>query len=81
MVVIATPEHLVWFAGVAIAVGVGLTSTVAVTGEPAHPLADGVMVKLAVTGNNVVLVSVPLMSPEPLAAIPVTVAVLSLAQA
>jgi hypothetical protein len=40
----------------------------------------GVMVNFTVTGALVVLVSVPLIFPEPLAAIPVTVDVLSLVQ-
>ena len=64
----------------AIASGVGFTSTVAVIGAPAHPLAVGVIVKVTVTGALVVLVSVPLMSPLPLAGIPVAVPVLSLVQ-
>ena len=38
------------------------------------------MVKVTVTGSVVVLVSVPLILPEPLAAIPVAFAVLSLVQ-
>ena len=49
-------------------------------GTPGQPLAVGVMVKVTVTGAKVVLVSVPLILPEPLAAIPVTVALLSLVQ-
>jgi hypothetical protein len=80
IVVIATPEHTVCDAGVATAVGVGFTNTVAVMGVPGQPLAVGVMVKVTVTGEAVVLVSVPLMSPAPLAAIPVAATVLSLVQ-
>ncbi len=80
IVVIATPEHFVWLDGVATAVGVGSTSTVAVIGVPGQPFAEGVMVKVTVTGNEVVLISVPLIFPLPLAAIPVTLTVLSLAQ-
>ena len=58
-------------------IGVGLTVTVAVIGAPTHPLADGVIVKVTVTGAFVVLVKDPIMElPLPLAAIPVTVAVL-----
>jgi hypothetical protein len=53
---------------------------VAVTGAPAQPLAVGVTVKVTVTGVLVKLVSVPLIFPEPLAAIPVTSATLSLVQ-
>ena len=80
IVVIAVPEQIVCEAGVAVASGVGFTSTVAVIGVPVQPLAVGVMVNVTVTGDAVVLVSVPLIFPEPLAAIPVTVPVLSLVQ-
>ena len=66
--------------GVATALGVGLTNTVAVIDVPGQPLAVGVMVKVTVTGALVVLVKVPLILPEPLAAIPVTAKVLSLVQ-
>ena len=48
---------------------------------PGHPFAVGVMVNVTVTGADVVLVNEPLMLPVPLAAIPVTEAVLSLAHA
>ena len=78
MVVIATPEHFVWLEGVAVTFGVGFTSMVAVIGVPAQPFAEGVIVKVTVTGAAVVLVRVPLISPLPLAAIPVTETVLSL---
>lgn len=61
-------------------VGVGFTSTVALIGAPAQPFALGVIVKVTVTGAFVVLVSVPLILPVPLAAIPVTVPVLFLVQ-
>ena len=77
MVVIAVPEHIVWLAGVVIALGVGFTKTVAVIGVPVQLLAVGVIVNVTVTGAAVVLVSVPLMFPLPLAAIHVTEAVLS----
>jgi hypothetical protein len=80
IVVIGFAEHTVCAAGVAVASGVGFTSTVARIGVPEHPFADGVMVKVTVNGIKVVLVSVPLISPEPLAAMPVTVAILSLVQ-
>ena len=80
IVVIATPEQTVCEEGVAVAVGVGFTVTVAVTGVPLQPLAVGVIVKVTVTGALVVLLSVPLILPVPLAAIPVTVPVLSLLQ-
>ena len=63
------------------AFGVGLTKTVAVVVDPTQPLAVGVMVKVTVTGANVVFVKEPaIVLPEPLAAIPVVVALLSLVQ-
>jgi hypothetical protein len=74
------PVQSVCVDGVATAFGVGLTSTVAVTGGPGHPFAVGITVKVTVIGIFVVLVSVPLILPAPLAAIPVTVATLSLVQ-
>ena len=77
---IATAEQTVCEEGVATAFGVGLTSTVAVTGVPGQPFAVGVIVKVTVTGALVVLVSVPLIFPLPAAAIPVTETVLSLVQ-
>jgi hypothetical protein len=64
---------------VATALGVGFTRTVAVIGVPGQPLAVGVIVKVTVTGALVELIKLPLISPLPLAAIPVTV-VLSLVQ-
>jgi hypothetical protein len=80
IVVIGVPEHTVCDEGVATATGVGLTNTVAVVGVPAQLLAVGVMVNVTVKGAAVVLVSEPLILPEPLAATPVTVATLSLVQ-
>src|SRR5690349_18017046 len=80
MVVIATPEHFVWLAGVATAFGIGLTTTVAVKEGPVQPLAVAVIVNVTVTGALVVLISVPLILPLPLAAMPVTDAVLFLVQ-
>lgn len=80
IVVMAEPEQTVCEAGVAVAFGVGFTSTVAVMGAPGQLFAVGVIVNVTVTGALVVLVSVPEMSPAPLAAIPVTVPVLSLVQ-
>lgn len=73
-------EQIVCDAGVAVAVVTGFTKTVAVIGVPEQPLAIGVMVKVTVTGAPVVLVNAPLIFPVPLAAIPVTVAVLFLVQ-
>ena len=80
IVVIALAEQIVWLDGVATAFGVGFTTTVAVIGVPAQPLAVGVIVKVTVTAALVVLVSVPDILPAPLAAIPVTATVLSLVQ-
>lgn len=45
---------------------------------PGQLFAEGVMVNVTVTGAVVVLVNEPLISPEPLAAIPVTEPVLFL---
>ena len=79
--VINVAEQIVWLDGVAIAFGVGFTNTVAVAGVPIHPFDVGVMVNVTVTGAKVVLVNVPVIGlPEPLAPIPVTVALLSLVQ-
>ena len=64
----------------ATAFGVGFTSTVAVIGVPGQLFAVGVIVNVTVTGALVVLVNEPLILPEPLAAMPVTVPVLSLVQ-
>lgn len=77
---IAEPEQIVCDEGVATTSGVGFTNTVAVMLGPLHPLITGVMVKVTVIGALVVLVSEPLMSPLPLAAIPVTDPVLSRVQ-
>ena len=77
IVVIVAPEQIIWLNGVATAFGVGLTRTVAVVVGPAQPFADGVIVKVTVTGAKVVLVKVPEILPVPLAVIPVTVAALS----
>ena len=60
--------------------GVGLTTTVAIMGLPGQPLAVGVMVNVTVIGLPVILVNVPLISPLPLAAMPVTMGLLSLFQ-
>ena len=63
-------------AGVATAFGVGLTKTVAVIAAPGQLFAVGMIVKVTVIGALVVLVSVPDILPDPLAAMPVTVPVL-----
>ena len=81
IVVIVAPEQMVCDDGVATAFGVGFTSTVAVIAAPGHPLAVGVIVNVTVTGAAVVFVKAPVMLlPDPVAAIPVTESVLSLAQ-
>jgi hypothetical protein len=80
IVVIVAPEQMVCEAVVVIAVGVGFTVTVAIIALPEQLLAVGVMVKVTVTGALVVFVKLPLMSPLPLSAIPVTVWLLSLVQ-
>jgi hypothetical protein len=67
---------MVCVAGVATAVGVGLTNTVAVIAAPGQPFAVGVIVNVTVIGALVVLVKEPEMFPDPLAAMPVTVPVL-----
>ena len=74
------PEQIVCVSGVADATGLTFTSTVAVIGAPVHPLAVGVIVKVTVIGKAVVFVKAPAMLPVPLAAIPVTEAVLFLVQ-
>jgi hypothetical protein len=74
------PEQIVCDVGVAVAVIFGFTKTVAVTGVPGQPFATGVIVKVTVIAAAVVLVNAPLIFPVPLAAMPVTVAVLFLVQ-
>ena len=78
--VIVSPEQIVCDDGVATVLGTGFTSVVAVTAVPIQLLAVGVMVNVAVTGNTVVLIKAPLMSPDPIAAIPVIVSILFLVQ-
>ena len=63
-----------------VGIKVGLTTTFAVTGVPEQVLAVGVIVNVTVIGALVVLVKLPEMLPLPLAAMPVTPAVLSLVQ-
>lgn len=78
--VIREPEQIDCDVTDATAFGLGLTVTVAVIGVPAQEADDGVIVKVTVIGALVLLVNVPLILPVPLAAIPVTDAVLSLTQ-
>ena len=73
--------HTVWLGGTGLTVGVGFTVTVAVMAAPTHPLAVGVIVNVVVCATLVVLVSVPLILPEPLAAMPVKFTVLFLVHA
>ena len=80
IVVIVAPDKIVCVRGVADTAGTAFTSTVAVIGAPTHPLAVGVMVNVTVIGALVVFTNVPLIFPDPLAAIPVTLALLSLVQ-
>ena len=78
--VIVAPEHIVCVDGVATTFGVGFTSIVAVMGVPEQPVPVGVMVNVTVTGALPVFVKAPVILPDPLAAIPVTEAVLFLVQ-
>ena len=75
--VINPPEQIDWLGVLAVNVGIGLTTTVAVMGVPLQ-VPTGVIVKVTVIGASVVLVNEPEISPEPLAAIPVAEVVLSL---
>ena len=81
IVLIVAAEQIVCEAGVATASGVGLTKTVAVIAAPGQLFAEGVIVNVTVTGALVVLVRFPKMLPDPEAAMPVALAVLSLVQA
>jgi hypothetical protein len=76
--------HIDCDGGVATALGIGFTSTVAVIVGPVQVTPAlvnvGVIVKVTVTGPKVVLVSTALILPVPLAARPVTATVLSLVQ-
>ena len=70
------PMHTVAGPVILPASGFGLTVTVAVTGKPGQLLAAGVIVNVTVIADADVLNSVPLILPVPLAAMPVTPAVL-----
>jgi hypothetical protein len=78
--VAADPEQIVCTAGATVTLGVGLTKIDAVIDVPGHPLAEYVIVNVTVTGVVAVLVRVPEIFPEPEAAMPVTLVVLSLVQ-
>lgn len=76
----ADPLHIVCEAGVAIALGMGLTTTDVLIAVPEQPLPAGVRVKVTVAGAFVVLVNDPLILPAPLLPMPVTEPILSLDQ-
>ena len=76
---VGAPLQTTWLAGWFTS-GVGFTTTVAVMGAPTQVPDVGVMVKVTVIGILVGLVSVPLIFPLPLFAMPVTMG-LSLVQA
>jgi hypothetical protein len=59
-------------------VALGFIVVVALIGVPWQPFAVGVIVKVTVTAALVRLAKVPLIFPEPLAGIPVTISVLFL---
>ena len=68
------PIHSTTLAKVFVTAGVGFTVIVKITGVPAHPLAEGVTVTVAVTGTLVVFVAVnAAILPAPLAAKPIEV--------
>ncbi|MBV6441020.1 MAG: hypothetical protein EPGJADBJ_02697 [Saprospiraceae bacterium] len=66
------PSTQVASSGPASTVLSGFTVTVTVIEEPVQLAVTGVMVKVTVTGNKVLLVSDPLISPLPLIGMPVT---------
>ena len=79
--VIVAPEQIVCDDGAATAtLAAAFTSTVDVTGVPAQPFLVGVMVNVTVSCEAVVFVKAPVILPDPLDAIPVIEAVLSLVQ-
>ena len=75
-IAVGVPAQIVVFVGAIVITGIGFTVTVAVIGVPVQEAVDGVIVKVTVIGALVVLVSVPVIFPDPLAAIPVTETVL-----
>ena len=77
MPVMATPEQTGCDDGVTVATGAGFTSTVALL---VQVLPLRVMVNVTYAGAIVVLFNIPLMLPDPLAAMPVIDDVLSLVQ-
>jgi hypothetical protein len=70
--VVVFKEQIVCGFGLAVAEGAGFTVTVAVIGEPEHPLADGVIVYTAVPALVDVAVSVCAITVPELAEAPVT---------
>ncbi len=73
---VGVPAQTVVVVGAIVMTGIGFTVTVAVIGVPVQVAVEGVIVNVTVIGALVVLVSVPVIFPEPLAAIPVTETVL-----
>lgn len=62
---VAVPEHIVCDAGVAVTTGIGLTVMTTVLADPAHPVAVGVTVYVAVPAVVPVAVSVwDMVAPE-----------------
>lgn len=81
MLEILPSEQIVCKAGVdVILVEFVFTTTVEVIAVPVQPFAVGVIVNVTVTEEPLVLVRVPVISPVPLDAIPVTEPVLFLVQ-
>ena len=78
--VIVDPVQIDWDKGVATTLTPGFTITLAVTGVPEQPFKLGVIVKVTVSDDAVVFVKLPVISPDPLAGMPVTDATLSLVQ-
>ena len=82
IVEIFEPEQILCNAGVLLAgAELVLTVTADVIAVPEHPLAVGVMVKVVVADELDVLVSAPVILPEPLDAMPVSDEVLFLVHA
>lgn len=77
---IEEPGQVVCNAGVATALGIGLTTTVTLKFGPVQPLAVGVIAKVINCGVFVLLIGMPLIVPDPPAAMPVILPVLSLLQ-
>ena len=79
-VIVAAEQIVCKAVDVVTTLAAGFTITVDVIAEPVQPFAVGVMVNVTVTADKVVFVSLPVISPVPLDAIPVTEEVLFLVQ-